>query len=573
MRGSLSRRELLGGALGVTVAADAACTRRSSEPPPASAATAARPATSTTARAGVVASSQRLATDAGVSILAAGGNAADAAIATAAALQVTEPMSTGLGGDCFALYFDARTRALTALNGSGRSPAKLTLEMLGGAKEWPRSTPHAVTVPGACAGWCDLLARHGRLPMARVLAPAIGLAEQGFAVGPITAHFWELGIEKLLRKTRGGLAFTVDGRAPRAGETFRNPAIARTLRIVAQGGKDAFYRGTVAEAIVRALQAEGGVMSMEDLASHESTWDAPISTDYRGTRVWECPPNGQGLTALLALNLLEGFDVRSLPPLGAERLHLVIQALRLAFADTRHFVADPSLVRVPVQELLSKDYAARRRALLDPRGPARAFEHGAPIAGSDTVYFCVVDAEGNACSFINSNYNGFGTGIVPEGVGFALQNRGACFSLDPTHANALAPRKRPYHTIIPGMLMHLDGSLLGPFGVMGGFMQPQGHVQVLLAMLDDGLTPQAALDRPRVCIEPVDGAGSRVQLEEGIPRASVDDLRARGHAIAPDVGGFERAVFGRGQVIVARGDGPLVAGSDPRADGYARSTS
>jgi gamma-glutamyltranspeptidase / glutathione hydrolase len=520
---------------------------------------------------GMVASSQRAATDAGVAILGAGGNAADAAVAVAAALNVTEPVSTGIGGDCFALYYDAQTREVTALNGSGRAPARLTLELLRGQglAELPPYHGHTVTVPGACAGWFDLIARHGTLPMAAILAPAIELAEAGFAVGEVAAHFWAEGLTR-----QAGAAnldeLSIAGRAPRAGETFRNPGLARTLRAIAEGGPDAFYRGAIAAAIVDVIAQAGGAMTAADLAAHASTWDEPISTTYRGLRVWECPPNGQGITALLALNLLEGFELSGQDPLGADRAHLVIEALRLAFADARWYVADPQVTTVPVAELLSKDYAARRRALIDRGRAASAVSRGAPVAGSDTVYFCVVDGRGNACSFINSNYMGFGTGLVPRSWGFTLQNRGHNFSLEPRHPNALAPNKRPYHTIIPGLLTRDDGSLYAPFGVMGGFMQPQGHVQVVIGLVDDGASPQAALDRPRLCLEPVAGA-VQVALEDGFPDDTAAALGARGHAVVPGVTGFDRSLFGRGQIIRRERDGTLVGGSDRRADGIAAS--
>ncbi|HSR96268.1 MAG TPA: gamma-glutamyltransferase [Kofleriaceae bacterium] len=520
----------------------------------------------------MVASSQRPATAAGLEILRAGGNAADAAVAIAAALNVTEPTCTGIGGDCFALYYDARTREVSALNGSGRAPGKLTIDVARAVAgdELPQFHAHTVTVPGACAGWFDLIARHGSMTMQQLFAPAIALAENGFPVGEITAHFWAEGAE--LRKASANFAeLTIDGRAPRAGETFRNPNLARTLRTVAEGGRDAFYRGEIAAAIARVVQQSGGVMTEADLASHESTWDEPISTTYRGMRVWECPPNGQGITVLLALNILEGFELRGQDPLGPDRAHLLIEALRLAFADTRWYVADPRVTRVPVAELLSRDYAARRRALLDPKRATADVRRGSPVAGSDTVYFGVVDGQGNACSFINSNYLGFGTGIVPRGWGFTLQNRGHNFRLDPSHPNALEPGKRPYHTIIPGMLTRADGSLYAPFGVMGGFMQPQGHVQVVIAMLDDDAAPQAALDRARFCIEPVEGPGE-VALEEGFPAETVAELRARGHTIIPRVRGFNRSVFGRGQIIRRDIGGGLAGGSDPRADGCASET-
>lgn len=524
------------------------------------------------ARHAMVAASQPLAAMAGVDILMQGGNAADAAVATAAALNVTEPCSTGLGGDCFALFFDARTRAVTALNGSGRAPAALTIDLLksqGHLLAVPRRGAHAITVPGACAGWCDLIARHGTMPLSAILAPAIRLAEEGFPVEPITAHFWGVGAEHQLSVARNGRELTIDGRAPRAGEVFQNPGLARTLHAIADGDKDAYYKGAIAESIARVVQESGGVMTTADLAAHESTWDMPISTVYRGLRVWECPPNGQGLAALLALNVLQGFDLAHQDPQGLERWHLLIEAMRLGFADTSWYVADPQFAHIPVEDLLSPAYAAKRRALFNPERATLDTVHGVPVAGADTVYFCVVDPHGNACSFINSNYNGFGTGIVPQGWGFTLQNRGACFVLDPEHPNALQPCKRPYHTIIPSMLTReADGSLYAPFGVMGGFMQPQGHMQVVVGMLDDGLEPQAALDRPRFCIEPPDASGV-VSLEAGVPPDVVKGLVARGHGVKSGVSGYGRAVFGRGQIIRREPDGVLWGGSDPRADGCA----
>ncbi len=523
------------------------------------------------ATGGMVATSQPLAVAAGLEILRSGGNAADAAVATAAALNVTEPTSTGIGGDCFALFFEATTRKIKALNGSGRAPAGLSLANLakeGFGKTLPQFHPHTITVPGACAGWCDLVEAHGRLDMATILAPAIRLAEEGFPVAPITAYFWQRGAERQLKTAPNGLELTLDGRGPRAGEIFRNPGLARTLQSVAAGGKEAFYTGPIAKAIADVVQQAGGCLTQEDLAAHFSTWETPISTRYRGYQVWECPPNGQGLAALLALNILEAYDLAALPPLSAQRLHLVIEALRLAFADTHWYAADPATNPAPLEALLSKEYAASRRALLNPDRAMADPVRGAPSASSDTVYLSVVDGEGNACSFINSNYMGFGTGIVPKGWGFTLQNRGHGFSLDPAHPNALAPGKRPYHTIIPALITRPDGELYASYGVMGGAMQPQGHVQVALGLLDDGLSPQEALDRPRLCL--VDSApDGRVALEQGVSMETLEGLAAMGHVIAP-VSGFGRAIFGRGQVILRDPQtGVLAGGSDPRADGLA----
>ncbi len=523
-------------------------------------------------RRGMLATSQPLATAAGLEILARGGNAADAAVAAAAALNVTEPTSTGIGGDMFALYYDAATRQVTALNGSGRASAALTLERaLGVAQngELPPFHAHTVTVPGACAGWCDLIERHGSLSMADILAPAIGLAEEGVPIAPLTSYFWRRGAERQLRIAPNGLELTLDGRGPNPGEVFHNPGLARTLRAVAKGGKKAYYEGEIARAIVDVLAQAGGLMTPDDLAAHTSTWEKPASVTYKDLRVFECPPNGQGITALMALNILEGFDLSNLEPLSVPRLHLEIEALRLAFADARWYVADPAFAEIPLEELLSKEYAAVRRKLINPNRATVDPQRGKPVAASGTVYFSVVDAAGNACSFINSNYMGFGTGIVPKGWGFTLQNRGHNFRLEPGHPNALAPRKRPYHTIIPALAMReSDGSLFASFGVMGGFMQPQGHVQVLLNLVENGLDPQAALDMPRFCIDAEEKRGT-VLLEKGIPLDTMARLAEMGHPVQP-VSGWGRAAFGRGQVILRDEEtGVLAAGSDPRADGYA----
>ncbi len=524
------------------------------------------------ARHGIVATSQPLAVAAGLEILRMGGNAADAAVATAAALNVTEPTSTGIGGDCFALFYSAESKKITALNGSGRAPQALTLDLLrkqGFGSELPPYHAHTVTVPGAVAGWYDLVEKHGRLGLKDVLSPAIRLAEEGFPVSPITAYYWQRGVQNQLSKSPNGNELTIDGRAPRPGEIFRNLGLARALRAIAKGGKGAFYEGDIAKSIVAVLQQVGGVMTGADLATHQSTWDEPISTTYRGYRVWECPPNGQGLAALLALNILEEFDLASQPALEAERLHLMIEAMRLAFADTRWFVADPKTNPAPLVALLSKAYAAERRTLLNTNCADVNQKHGRPTSSSNTVYLSVVDGEGNACSFINSNYYGFGTGIVPKGWGFTLQNRGFGFSLDPQHPNALAPGKRPYHTIIPALITHkASGDLYACYGVMGGFMQPQGHMQVAIGLIDDGLDPQATLDRPRFCIE--DGtAGGRVALEEGIPVKTLAALAKMGHEVY-SVSGMDRSLFGRGQIILRdQSSGTLWGGSDPRADGLA----
>ena len=523
-------------------------------------------------RNGIVATSQPLATAAGLEILAKGGNAADAAVAAGAALNVTEPTSTGIGGDMFALFYSADTKRVTALNGSGRAPASLTLDRLkkaGFFSELPPFHAHTVTVPGACAGWFDLIEKHGSLSMAEILAPAIRLAEEGFPVGEITARSWQRGAERQLSSAPNGHELTINGRGPNAGEIFRNPGLARTFKTIAEGGKSVYYQGAIAEAIVSVIEEAGGCMSVADLASHVSTWEEPISVVYRGYRVFECPPNGQGITALMALNILEGFELAPLESMSTNRIHLMIEAMRLAFADSRWYVADPAFSNIPVKELLSKSYAEERRKLIDPKRATIDPKRGTPVNSSNTVYLSVADKFGNACSFINSNYWGFGTGIVPKGWGFTLQNRGYNFRLDPDHPNCIAPGKRPYHTIIPAMVTReADDSLYASYGVMGGFMQPQGHVQVLSALVEDGFDPQTALDLPRFCID-VEESGGEVAIEDGMPPDTVAGLQTLGHPTY-SVSSYERALFGRGQVILRDADsGSLCAGSDPRADGCA----
>ena len=551
-------------------------------------------------RRGIVSTSQPLATAAGIEVLSRGGNAADAAVAAAAALNVTEPTSTGIGGDMFALYFDAQTRQVTALNGSGRASSALTLERLKRegllADSLPPFHPHTVTVPGACAGWCDLIEKHGSLSLTEILAPAIRLADEGFPVAPLTAHFWTRGADRQLKSALNGRELTIDGRAPKAGEIFQNKGLAKTFKLLAERGAVGFYQGSVAQAIVVVIKEAGGCMSAEDLASHVSTWESPISVDYRGLRVYECPPNGQGITALIALNILEGFELSSMDLLSPEKMHLMIEAMRLAFADAKWYVSDPAFAKIPMKELLSKEYASERRKLIDMKRATVDPQRGSPVNSSGTVYLSVVDGMGNACSFINSNYMGFGTGIVPKSWGFTLQNRGHNFSLDPNRPNCLAPGKRPYHTIIPAMVTKLtaksakdaknlenlsdlsglrgsineiEETLYASYGVMGGFMQPQGHVQVLSALKDAGLDPQSALDLPRFCID-VDAAGGKVAIEEGMPKETTNALHEMGHPLY-EVTGYERALFGRGQVILRDESGVLCGGSDPRADGVAGS--
>jgi gamma-glutamyltranspeptidase/glutathione hydrolase len=515
-------------------------------------------------RRGMVAASNPLASQAGLAVLRAGGNAADAAIAAAAVLNVTESASTGIGGDCFALFYDAKTKQVTALNGSGRSPGALSADYLRarGMSDIPIRSPHAISVPGAAAGWEDLLQRHGTMSLADVLRDAIHYAEDGYPVHPVYGAAWKRA-EAFLQTSPNTADYLPGGRAPEIGQIVQLPGLARTLRAVAEGGAAAFYTGAVADAIVRTVQEQGGVLTHDDLKNHRSTWDAPISTLYRGVRVYECPPNGQGIAALQAMNIAAEFDLAALAWESPERLHLMVEAMRLAFADARRYVADMATNPAPLDWLLSDAYAAERRKLITPTSAMQPPDFGRPVRSSDTVYLTTADGYGNACSFINSLYTGFGTGIVAKGTGVFLQSRGALFSLEADHPNELAPNKRPYHTIIPALATR-DGELWASFGVMGGFMQPQGHFQVISAMIDDGLNPQEALNRPRWCLEDGTG-GSTLALEDGIPVKTMARLAEMGHRVRP-VCGVGRGLFGDGQIIRAEG-GTLFGGSDPRKDG------
>ncbi|WP_419780898.1 gamma-glutamyltransferase family protein [Maridesulfovibrio sp.] len=524
---------------------------------------------------GMVASSQPLATEAGLEILRAGGNAADAAIAVAAALAVVEPCSTGLGGDAFALFYAAKGKNVSALNGSGKSAREISLEKvtdMGISGELPLRHAMTVNVPGALALWADLVDIHGSLPLSTILNPAIRYAMQGFPVSPVTAELWQEGTE-ILKKSPGGNQLLRNGKAPRCGELMLNRNLGRLLARLAdcspQEARKLFYEGDVAEKIVKVVRDNGGFLSKKDMAEHRSLFQESISVNYRGYEIHECPPNGQGLAALLALNTLADIDVAGLGnPDSPERMHHLIEAMRLAFADARQHVADPDQYPAPLSRLLAPSYGARRAAQIFPDRATLDNSSGVPVNSSDTVYFCVVDKDGNGCSMVNSNYLGFGTGIVPEELGFSLQNRGHNFSLDPAHPNVLAGGKRSYHTIIPGICLRADKSLHSTFGVMGGFMQPQGHMQVISAMLDDGADPQEALNRLRFCIEPGE-AGGKVCLEEGIPIETVERLFDMGHPLEI-CGAYERTLFGRGQIIVRDPEtGVLCAGCDPRSDGYA----
>jgi gamma-glutamyltranspeptidase/glutathione hydrolase len=513
---------------------------------------------------GMVCTSQPLAALAGLDVLRAGGDAVDAAVTAAAVLNVVEPISTGIGGDMFALVWRADKERLYALNGSGRAPAGATLEAyyargLTKMDSIPFVGPLPITVPGALHGWQTLLDRWGRRSLADVLGPAIRHAYNGYPVSELIAAGWARNAPRMRQFPDTANTYLIDGQPPRVGQIMHIQALGRSLEAIAADGIKVFYRGEIGRAIADAVQAEGGFLSFDDLRDHTSSWVEPISTTYHDHGIYECPPNGQGLAALLALNIAATFNIRAMS--AADATHVLIEAMKLAFADAHRYIADPRMADVPVEGLLSAEYTAARCRLIkmDQAGDPSP---GIPPAGDDTVYLTVVDEDRNAVSFINSNYMGIGSGLVGGETGIALQNRGAGFSLDPDHPNCLAPRKRPYHTIIPAMIFRDDKPLYS-FGVMGGAMQPQGHLQVAINLIDLGMDPQRALDAPRFRVI----EGRRVTLEPGIPKDVAEELRRRGHDIAsPDLPG----TYGGGQIIqIDPETGALAGGSDPRKDGCA----
>jgi gamma-glutamyltranspeptidase/glutathione hydrolase len=524
----------------------------------------------------MVATSHPLATGIGLDVLKRGGSAVDAALAANAALGLMEPVGCGIGGDLFAIVWDAASRTLHGLNASGRAPRGLTLERLRrlGLDALPHRGPLSVSVPGAVDGWCELNARFGRKPLAELLAPSIEYARAGFPVTEIIAAAWAAD-GRALRDAPGFAAvYLPNGRAPRVGETFANPALADAYELIARDGRDAFYRGPIAAALHDTLAACGGHVTADDLAAHASDWVEPVSTTYRDWRVFQLPPNGQGIAVLQMLNILEGFDLPALGFGSAEHLHVLLEAKKLAFEDRARFYADPKFARVPLAELISKLYAAERRRAIDPRRASLAPAHGDPYArvGGDTIYLAAADADGNMVSLIQSNYHGFGSGVTVERYGFGLQNRGSQFALQADHANVFEPGKRPFHTIIPGFATRGDEALLA-FGVMGAAMQPQGQVQVFTNLVDFGMDAQAAGDAPRArhegSSEPTGGAALRdggvVHLESGFPAAAVDGLSARGHRIEPANGGFG----GYQAILRDLRANVYVGASESRKDGHA----
>jgi gamma-glutamyltranspeptidase/glutathione hydrolase len=526
------------------------------------------------ARHAMVATSQPLATQAGLEILRRGGNAVDAAIAANAVLALVEPTGCGLGGDLFAIVWDPEAGRLRGLNGSGRSPGSLTLDHFRaqGLERVPPYGPLPVTVPGCVDGWFTLHAELGRLPMTEVLAPAIRYAREGFPVTELIAHYWELNARS--RRDQPGFAatFLPDGRAPRKGEVFRNPGLAATLEELGDHGRDAFYEGRIAGVIADQMAEIGGFLGREDLAAHRSEWVDPVSASYRGVEVWELPPNGQGIAALQILNVLEGFDVAGAGFGSADHLHWFVEAKKLAFADRARYYADMDVVEVPVQGLISKEYAAVQRERIDPARAARAVDAGNPaLESGDTVYLAAADESGLMVSLIQSNYRGMGSGVCPPGLGFGLQDRGELFDLAEGRANTYAPGKRPFHTIIPAFLTR-DGEPWCAFGVMGGATQPQAHAWVVMNIVDFGMNLQEAGDAPRVVhrgsSQPTGEVmtdGGTVYLETGFSWENLRELENRGHRIGATVGGYG----GYQAVMWNREQGVFIGASESRKDGHA----
>jgi len=505
-----------------------------------------------------VATSQPLATLAGMEMFWAGGNAVDAALAMAIALTVVEPTSNGIGSDAFAIVWQDQPHGL---NASGKSAQNLQVsDYIGAVNAMPQFGWQPVTVPGAVSSWRSLWDRWGKLPFEQLFAPAIRYAEEGFPVSPETARAWQAA-EALFMPLRAPefqpfkQVFFKGDRAPRVGEIWASPAHGATLREIAYTGGESFYRGELAERIANFAADTGGILTPADLADHQPLWVAPISTSYRDVTLWEIPPNGQGITALMALNILEGFDLSHSPRDSVESFHLQIESMKLAFADAQKHVADPDWLKVSAAELLDKGFAAQRRKWVSDRATIAYPE----LRKGGTVYVAAADQE-LMISFIQSNYQGFGSGLLIPGTGIALHNRGMGFSLEPKHANCIAPNKRPFHTIIPGFLSQGDRPL-GPLGVMGAHMQPQGHLQMVVNLMDYGMNPQAALDAPRWYYT----TGQSVLLEQSVSRSLALGLSDRGHAVQVMA---EAHPFGKGQIIL-RQHGVLVAASEPRADGLA----
>ncbi|MBN1197698.1 MAG: gamma-glutamyltransferase [Candidatus Aminicenantes bacterium] len=523
---------------------------------------------------GMVATSHPLAAQIGIDILKKGGTAVDAAIAVDAALGLMEPTGSGIGGDLFALVWDAESGKLYGLNASGAAPSGHTLQMFRerGLEQVPYRGPLSWTVPGCVTGWFALHERFGKLPVKTLLQPAITYARQGFPLTELIAHYWELSVAAFKDYPNFQQLYAPGGKAPAKGDVFRNPQLADTLELIGKSGAEAFYRGTIARRMVDYSNRVGGYFTLEDLAACTPRWEEPLSLDYRGYRVWELPPNGQGIAALQMLAMLEKIDIAALGHNTADYLHTLVEIKKLVYEDRARFYADPAFADVPTRELIAADYAVQRLKMLDPQRAARAVPAGNPrLETGDTVYLTVVDRHRNVVSLIQSNYGGFGSGNVPDGLGFCIQNRGALFSLEEGHANVVAPGKRPFHTIIPAMVSK-GGKPVFSFGVMGGAMQPQGHVQILCNIIDFGMNVQAAGDAPRFrhsgSSQPNGGTmtdGGVVHLESGVPWSVVRALMDRGHRVTPQRGGYG----GYQGIWIDHERGVLLGGSESRKDGCA----
>ena len=521
---------------------------------------------------GMACTSQPLATQAAIDILKKGGNAIDAAIAANAVLGLVEPTSCGVGGDLFAIIWSEQKQKLYGLNASGRSPRSLKLDYFNdnGYEFIPATGPLPVSVPGCVDGWFEMHGMFGKLSMEDILQPAIDYAFEGFPVSEVIAYYMGIGAQNLKKFPNVADVYMPAGHSPRKGEIFKNPALANTLELIGKGGRDEFYKGSIARIISDFMHEQGGFLSYEDLARHHSEWVEPISTDYRGYTVWELPPNGQGTAALQMLNIIEGFDIKDMGFGSAEYIHHFIEAKKLAFEDRAKYYSDPAFNDIPVQELISKEYADKRRKLINPDRAARIVSAGNPEDGN-TIYLTVADKEGNMVSLIQSNYRGMGSGMCPPGLGFILQDRGELFSLEEGHFNVYAPGKRPFHTIIPAFITK-DGKPLISFGVMGGAMQPQGHVQVVVNIIDFGMNLQEAGDAPRIrhtgSSQPTGGImtdGGSVNLEDGFRWEEIQQLIIKGHRIQWDLGGY-----GGYQAILRDPEtGVYYGASESRKDGQA----
>ena len=512
------------------------------------------------ARRAMCATSHPLATQAAIEIMREGGNAVDAALTAAAVLAVVEHPMTGIGGDCFAIIAKPGQK-LIGLNASGRAPAAATAEWYAskGITAIEMQSPHAVTVPGAVDGWTTLLADHGSKPLSRILAPAIDYAECGFPVAPRVAYDWANVAEKLQGHLGSRQHLLPNGRPPRVGEVMRFPALARTLKIIAEQGRDGFYQGEVAEDIVAELRELGGLHTFEDFAAQRCSYVDPISVTYRGVELWELPPNNQGIIALIILKILEKTGFGTEDATSAERYHMMMEAGRLAYAMRDAFVADPEMASVPVEHMLSDAVISDLARRIDPKRRTPDLRPVPQPSGSDTIYLSVVDEQGMAVSFINSIFSPFGSGITTRKTGIVLHNRGQGFVLDPKHPNCIAPRKRPMHTLVPAMAMR-DGKPFLSFGVMGAAFQPMGHAYVLTNMLDFGMDPQEAIDCARVFFE-----GEELKVEESVPSATVEKLAAMGHRVS-----VRKEPWGGGQAVcIDHENGVLIGASDPRKDGCA----